>query len=72
MTTEQFRVPGVSCQHCVRAVTQEVSALEGVQQVQVDLGSKLVTVAHGEQVSAGQIIAAIQEAGYEEVEAVKG
>jgi copper ion binding protein len=70
MTTEQFRVPGVSCQHCVNAVTQEVSALSGVQEVKVDLGSKLVTVAHGEQVSTGQIIAAIQEAGYEEVETV--
>lgn len=67
MTTEQFRVPGVSCQHCVRAVTNEVAALGGVQQVTVDLDTKLVTVQHAEQVSTEQIVAAINEAGYEEV-----
>ncbi|HEU4325181.1 MAG TPA: heavy-metal-associated domain-containing protein [Roseiflexaceae bacterium] len=67
MTTEQFRVPGVSCQHCVRAVTDEVSALGGVQTVTVDLATKVVTVEHGEQVSTEQIVAAINEAGYEEV-----
>ena len=32
MKTEQFLVPGVSCQHCVHAVTSEVSKLAGVQQ----------------------------------------
>ena len=67
MTTEQFQVPGVSCQHCVNAITREVSALPGVQSVQVALDNKTVTVEHGEQVNTDQIVAAINEAGYDEV-----
>jgi copper chaperone len=70
MTTKQFRVPGVSCQHCVSSVTQEVTALDGVQKVEVDLATKLVTVEHAEQVTTEQIVAAINEAGYDEVTAV--
>ena len=67
MTTERFQVPGVSCQHCVNAITKEVSALPGVQRVQVALDDKTVTVEHGEQVGTDQIVAAINEAGYDEV-----
>lgn len=67
MTTEKFLVPGVSCQHCVNAVNKEVSALSGVQKVDVNLDTKVVTVEHGDQVAAAAIIAAIQEAGYDEV-----
>ena len=67
MTTERFQVPGVSCQHCVNAITKEVSALPGVQRVQVALDNKTVTVEHGEQVNTDQIVAAINEAGYDEV-----
>ena len=67
MITERFQVPEVSCQHCVSAITKEVSAIPGVQQVQVALDSKVVTVAHSEQVSTAVIVAAINEAGYEEV-----
>ncbi|KPV53994.1 copper-binding protein [Kouleothrix aurantiaca] len=68
MTTERFQVPDVSCQHCVNAITQEVSALPGVARVQVALDTKTVTVEHGEQVTTDAIIAAINEAGYDEVE----
>jgi copper chaperone len=67
MTTERFQVPEVSCQHCVNAITKEVTAIPGVQQVQVALDNKTVTVEHGEQVSTDQIVAAINEAGYDEV-----
>jgi copper chaperone len=67
MTTERFQVPEVSCQHCVNAITKEVSALAGVQRVQVNLDDKTVVVEHGEQVATDQIVAAINEAGYDEV-----
>ncbi|MEI8305953.1 MAG: heavy-metal-associated domain-containing protein [Chloroflexales bacterium] len=70
MATEKFLVPGVSCQHCVNAVNKEVSALSGVQKVAVDLATKVVTVEHGDQVAPAAIIAAIQEAGYDEVSPV--
>jgi copper ion binding protein len=67
MTTQRFQVPGVSCQHCVNAITKEVSALPGVQRVLVVLDNKTVTVEHGEQVDTDQIVAAINDAGYNEV-----
>ncbi|MBK9715192.1 MAG: heavy-metal-associated domain-containing protein [Kouleothrix sp.] len=67
MTTEQFQVPGISCQHCVNAITREVAAVPGVARVQVALESKTVTVEHGEQVPTAAIVAAINEAGYDEV-----
>jgi len=67
MKIDQYRVPGVSCQHCVAAVTEEVSKLAGVERVQVNLDNKLVTVEHGDSVAPASIIAAIKEAGYQEV-----
>jgi copper chaperone len=66
MTIERFQVPEISCQHCVNAITKEVSALGGVEQVQVNLTEKLVTVAHGDQIMTESIVAAINEAGYDE------
>jgi copper chaperone len=67
MQTKQYTVPAISCQHCVRAVTNEVSKLDGVSAVSVDLATKVVTVEHGESVAPAAIVAAIQEAGYAEV-----
>ena len=67
MTTQRFQVPGVSCQHCVNAITKEVSALPGVRRVQVALDDKTLTVEHAEQVATDAIIAAINQAGYHEV-----
>ncbi|WP_129630642.1 heavy-metal-associated domain-containing protein [Candidatus Oscillochloris fontis] len=68
MISAKFLVPAVSCQHCVRAVTTDVSSLAGVQRVEVDLATKIVTVEHDQDLEAATIIAAIQEAGYDEVQ----
>jgi copper chaperone len=67
MKTEQYLVPGVSCQHCVAAVTSEVGQLVGVERVDVNLDTKVVTVEHGDSVAPESIVAAIKEAGYDEV-----
>ncbi len=67
MITERFQVPEVSCQHCINAITKEVTAIPGVQQVHVALDSKTVTVEHAEHVHTDQLVAAINEAGYDEV-----
>ena len=72
MTTQQFLVPEISCQHCVNAITKEVSELSDVQNVEVSIDAKTVTVAHGEQVNTDAIVAAIQEAGFDEVTQVQG
>ncbi len=67
MITETFTVPGISCQHCVRAITEEVSALAGVQKVAATVDDKRVVVEHSDQLDTAAIIAAINEAGYDEV-----
>ena len=59
-----FVVAGMSCDHCTVAVTQEVTEVEGVEAVHVDLGTKLVTI-HGTGVDATAVVAAIDEAGYD-------
>ena len=64
MSTLTYSVPGVSCAHCQTAITDEVSALPGVEAVEVDLETKIVAVT-GDPLDAQAIIAAIDEAGYE-------
>lgn len=65
--TKEFTVPGMSCQHCVNAVTREVSGVQGVQNVKIDLGSKRVSVEANESVSTETLVNAINEAGYDDV-----
>lgn len=59
-----YEVPGMTCDHCVHAVHGELSGVPGVRSVQVDLGTKLVTVT-GEGLDDRVLRAAIEEAGYE-------
>lgn len=63
-----FLVEGVSCAHCVAAVTEEVTGVDGVTAVDVDLDTKLVTV-DGTSLNADALRAAIDEAGYDAVPA---
>ena len=62
--TTTYTVPGIHCAHCVMSVREEVSEVEGVESVDVDLETKLVTI-HGSDVSDERVRAAIVEAGYE-------
>jgi len=64
MTDLRYSVPGMSCEHCRAAVSGEVSKVEGVTGVDVDLETKLVVV-YGEAVSDADVRAAIDEAGYD-------
>ena len=59
-----YSVPGVSCDHCVGSVTEEVEQVAGVESVVVDLESKRVTV-RGQSIDEGAVRAAIDEAGYD-------
>ena len=62
--TITYTVSDMTCGHCKQAVTQEVSAVEGVDSVEVDLDTKLVTVA-GSSLDDAKLRAAIDQAGYE-------
>lgn len=54
----------MTCGHCVKAVTEEVSAIEGVEAVEVDLESGRVTVTAAADPTREQMVAAVDEAGY--------
>ncbi|MFG0584341.1 Copper chaperone CopZ [Pseudomonas sp. THAF187a] len=60
---QQFKVSGMSCGHCVRAVTQAIKALDPAAQVDVDLAAGVVQV--DSDVPAAQLEAAIRGEGYE-------
>lgn len=63
MTELVLSVPGMQCDHCVHAITQEVGAVAGVSAVHVDLSAKTVRVLGIGDDAA--VRAAIEEAGYE-------
>jgi copper ion binding protein len=67
METTRFTVKGMTCEHCVAAVTQELSALPGVADVEVDLASGHVSVRSEAPVADETVRAAVDEAGYEVV-----
>jgi copper chaperone len=63
MGTRTYTVDGMTCGHCVAAITGEVTKLAGVGTVDVDLAGKTVAVT-GDQLDDSAIRAAIDEAGY--------
>jgi copper chaperone len=64
-TTSTWTVTGMTCDHCVRAVTEEVSGVGGVTSVQVDLTSGRLVVESDGPIDAAALVAAVDEAGYE-------
>jgi copper chaperone len=67
VSTSTYAVKGMTCAHCVRSVTEEVSAVPGVTVVDVDLASGRLTVSSERPVDDGAVRAAVAEAGYEVV-----
>lgn len=65
MSSQTYTVRGMTCDHCTRAVTAELSDLEGVSAVEVDLASGAVTVESDRPLDAAAVAAAVEEAGYE-------
>ena len=66
MTTTGYKVIGMSCEHCVNAVTSELRGLDGVSAVTVDLvpdGTSLVTVTSAQPLADDAVSAALDEAG---------
>jgi copper chaperone CopZ len=66
VSTQTFDVVGLTCGHCASAVTEELSALDGVTDVQVDLvagGTSHVAVAAERELTPAEVEAALDEAG---------
>ena len=59
-----YSVPAIHCAHCAMSIREEVSEVEGVEDVAVDLDAKRVTIS-GRDLDDAALRAAIEEAGYE-------
>ena len=64
MSTETYTVTGMTCDHCVSSVRDEISSVPDVTAVNVDLTTGQVTVTSERPVSPGAIREAVEEAGY--------
>jgi copper chaperone len=63
-TVREYVVEGMTCDHCVLSVSEEVSEVAGVEQVDLELASRRLVV-RGERVSDDAVRAAVADAGYE-------
>ena len=66
MVSATYQVTGMSCEHCVQAVSEELTALAGVTGVTVDLvpgGRSVVTVSSDAPLAGQAVAAALEEAG---------
>jgi copper chaperone CopZ len=64
ITTATYSVSGMTCDHCVRAVTTELVLLPGARSVDVDLAEGAVTVTSDGPLDLEQVREAVDEAGY--------
>jgi copper chaperone len=64
MTEKNYTVVGMTCDHCVLSVREEVSEVDGIEAVDVDLGSGRLQV-RGKHVSDAAVSDAVADAGYE-------
>lgn len=65
MSVQNFAVTGMTCDHCAMSVTKELERLDGVSDIQVDVPNGRVTVTSAHELTAEQVRAAVEEAGYE-------
>jgi copper ion binding protein len=63
----KLNIDGMSCKHCVSAVTEAIKALSGVTKVKVDLKKKTADIVRDESVKLDDIISAVSEAGFKVV-----
>jgi copper chaperone CopZ len=64
MSTQTFTVTGMTCSHCAASVTEEISEIDGVQDVDVVVETGAVTVTSTAPLDESDVRAAVEEAGY--------
>ena len=69
MSETTYRVTGMTCGHCVASVTEEITEIDGVTAVAVDLPTGAVTITSTTPVDVADVRDAVQEAGYRLTEA---
>lgn len=65
MQTKQVEVIGMTCEHCVQSVTNEINKITGVTETTADLASGKVTIVSQSPLNMDEIQEAISEAGYQ-------
>ena len=65
MSQSTYTVTGMTCGHCVASVTEEITEIDGVTDVAVDLPTGAVTVTSDRPLDQAQVRAAVEEAGYQ-------
>lgn len=65
MSTTEYTVRGMTCDHCAGAVTAEIKKIPGVTNVNVDVAAGRVTVEGDQPVADDAVTEAVEEAGYE-------
>lgn len=65
MASSTFTVVGMTCSHCVMSVTEEVTQIQGVQDIDVELASGRLTVHSEADLDPSAVQAAVEEAGYQ-------
>ncbi|GLY65027.1 heavy-metal-associated domain-containing protein [Amycolatopsis taiwanensis] len=65
MAQQTYTVTGMTCEHCVRSVTEEISEIGGVTKVAVDLPTGAVTVTSDKELTDDAVRSAVEEAGYQ-------
>ncbi|WP_028922137.1 heavy-metal-associated domain-containing protein [Pseudonocardia acaciae] len=64
MSESTYTVTGMTCEHCALSVTEEITEIDGVAEVAVDLPTGTVTVSSEGPVDEAQVRAAVETAGY--------
>ncbi|CCH70290.1 Heavy metal transport/detoxification protein [Phycicoccus elongatus Lp2] len=64
-TTSTWTVTGMTCGHCAASVTEEITKIDGVEGVEVDVPTGQVTVTSAAPLDAAAVKAAVEEAGYQ-------
>lgn len=64
MSIHTYLVDGMTCDHCAAAVTREITGIEGVEAVTVDVAARTVVVEAATEPDEHTVAAAVAEAGY--------
>jgi copper chaperone len=67
MATTEFQVTGMSCGHCEASVREELSKIGAIEQIYVSAASGKLVITTTEPVADADVIAAVDEAGYQAV-----
>ena len=67
MTTTEYQVTGMTCEHCERSVTEEVTQIDGIDAIDVSAVTGKMILTSSADVDDAKVLAAVSEAGYEAV-----